>query len=213
MRPVGGVGLRDGAGSALLKSSRDRSRFSCRIQPGQSPDACEASKGTMRDMKKRTPHDVFIVHALALALLLLAIAAFVAENSIFEVLAGCRAESGFSVSGAPGSPAGKAQFPENADPIQSDRDATVAEGSCNVRVCDQNLQPVPGVVIRFCDAVCLQYATDAEGAISFVSPPARYNLKIVSVPQGYRFDADYEGLCDSSGEWVVIEIVKEPQCP
>ena len=167
----------------------------------------------MRDMKKRTLQGIEIIRVPKLAVLFLAIAAVLTGINTVEFIAGSRAESGFSVSGAPGSPAGEAQFPENADPIQSDRDATVAEGSCNVRVCDQNLQPVPGVVIRFCDAVCLQYATDAEGAISFVSPPARYNLKIVSVPQGYRFDADYEGLCDSSGEWVVIEIVKEPQCP
>ena len=164
-------------------------------------------------MKKRTLQGIEIVRVLKLAILFLAIAAVLTGVNTVEFTAGCRAEPGISVSAEPDSPAGEAQSPESVDSIRMDRDAAVAEGTCNVRVCDQNLQPVPGVVIRFCDAVCLQYATDGEGAISFVSPPARYNLKIVSVPQGYRFDADYEGLCDSSGEWVVIEIVNESQCP
>ncbi len=101
------------------------------------------------------------------------------------------------------------QFRGIVDYFTADHYDGTPAGAYNVYVCDQHGQPVPGVVVKFCDAACLLFTSDAEGMISFVGKPARYNLQIVSVPEGYGFDASFEGVCDGAGDWVIVEVVKE----
>ena len=93
------------------------------------------------------------------------------------------------------------------DSLSERRDDAPA-GAFNVAVRDQYGQPVPGAVVQFCDTACQLYTTDSEGLICFTGRPARYNIHVVSVPEGYSCDASQDAVCDGSGEWVIVEVVK-----
>lgn len=99
-----------------------------------------------------------------------------------------------------------ARGPANVAP---DGDGGTPGGVYNVVARDQDGQPVPGVAVTFCDVTCQRYVTDAQGVISFTGAPARYSLKIAGAPEGYGWDADFDAVCDGSGEWVVVPVVRE----
>ena len=89
------------------------------------------------------------------------------------------------------------------------RDGGTTEGVYNVIALDQDGNPVPGVGVVFCDVACQRYTTDAEGVISFTGKPARYSLTIAAVPEGYSFDAAFEAVCDGSGAWATVQVVRD----
>ena len=83
-------------------------------------------------------------------------------------------------------------------------------GAFNVYVCDQDQNPVPGVNISFCtDATCDLRTSDENGIISFAGRPESYHLQILTVPEGFSFDADFEATCDGSGEWAIVQVSKD----
>ena len=84
-------------------------------------------------------------------------------------------------------------------------------GCYNVCARDQYGDPVPGVVVRFCDEACRLYTTDDEGIITFTGRPVRYNVQVQKMPEGYSCDMSFEAVCDGSGEWVVIEAIRDAQ--
>ncbi len=100
-------------------------------------------------------------------------------------------------------------FRVTANDFPDAADGATPEGVYNVVARDQYGQPVPGVAVTFCDVTCRRYVTDAEGVIRFTGAPARYNLQISGAPEGYSFDAAFDAVCDGSGEWVVVEVVRE----
>ena len=105
--------------------------------------------------------------------------------------------------------ANEAQFRRIVDYFTADHYDGTPAGAYNVYVCDQDGQPVPGVVLKFCDTACQLYTSDAEGIIAFVGRPVRYSIQIVRVPDGYGCDASFEAVCDGSGEWVIVQVAKE----
>ena len=108
-----------------------------------------------------------------------------------------------------GSFVSEAQFRGLVDYYLSERYDGTAPGVFNVYTCDQDGEPVPGVVVQFCDTACRLYTSDSDGIISFTGKPARYSLHIQSVPEGYSYDESFEAVCDGSGEWVFVEIAKQ----
>lgn len=108
-----------------------------------------------------------------------------------------------------GSFASEAQFREIVEHFLNEHYDGTPVGAFNVSVRDQYGQPVPGVVIQFCDTACRAYTTDSEGVIGFTGKPVRYNIHIVRVPEGYSCDPSFDAVCDGSGEWVIVEVVKE----
>ncbi len=98
---------------------------------------------------------------------------------------------------------------EVADGFPGAVDGVTPEGVYNVVARDQDGQPVPGVAVTFCDVTCKRYVTDAQGVIRFTGEPVRYNLQISGVPEGYSYDAAFDAVCDGSGEWVVVPVVRE----
>lgn len=94
--------------------------------------------------------------------------------------------------------------------LSEDYDGTPAT-LYNVYVCDQDENPVPGVYVNFCtDTTCEPRVSDENGAICFVADPASYHLKILKVPEGYSFDADFEAECDDAPDaWTLVEVTRD----
>lgn len=77
--------------------------------------------------------------------------------------------------------------------------------SFNLLIRDQKQQPVSGVVMYFYgEAGSRTCTSDLNGVITFAGKPARYHFQILSVPEGYSYDRDYEGVCD--GGWVSVQV-------
>lgn len=77
--------------------------------------------------------------------------------------------------------------------------------SYNLLIRNQKQQPVSGVVMYFYgDAGSRTCTSDSDGVITFAGKPALYHFQILSVPEGYSYDRNYEGICD--GGWVTVQV-------
>ncbi len=69
----------------------------------------------------------------------------------------------------------------------------------------EGYEDVTGVVITFCtDTTCVPVTSAEEGAAIFHGPPARYHVKILSVPEGWALSGDAEWDTEPYGQifWV-----------
>ena len=83
----------------------------------------------------------------------------------------------------------------------------------NVYVCDQDEHPVPGAVISFCtDETCLPMTSADDGTISFTDKPASYHLQVLKLPEGCSIDEGFEATCEGDGEWVIVQVNRDPSC-
>ncbi len=61
-----------------------------------------------------------------------------------------------------------------------------SEGVYRIRVVDDDMEPVEGVMVQFCsDVSCKLGKTDQEGIATFDDPPAVYEVHILKAPDGY----------------------------
>lgn len=83
----------------------------------------------------------------------------------------------------------------------------------NVYVCDQDEHPVPGATISFCtDETCLPLSTDDSGIISFAAKPETYHLQVLKLPEGCSVEDGFEAECTGNGEWVIVQVQRDPGC-
>lgn len=89
---------------------------------------------------------------------------------------------------------------EYADPEPAEESAPQAY---IIHAVDQYGDPVPGVYVNFCtDTACALAAADENGLIAFDGAPDDYHVQLLSVPEGYRFDEDFELYTGRAyGEW------------
>ena len=74
-----------------------------------------------------------------------------------------------------------------------------------LHVTDQYGEAVPGVMVSFCtDAACVAETADDNGVITFNGEAEDYHVQILKVPEGYRFDKEFELRTGEKKEFVVI---------
>ncbi|MBR1821180.1 MAG: TlpA family protein disulfide reductase [Clostridia bacterium] len=77
-------------------------------------------------------------------------------------------------------------------------------------VLDQNGDPVPGVWLNFCtDTFCQPCVSDENGFIAFASAPDAYHVQILKAPEGYSFDADFDGATPAASCRFGIQVTKK----
>lgn len=72
-----------------------------------------------------------------------------------------------------------------AKPTGLPADGTV---TYTVKVEDESGAPVAGAVVQWCLDVCSPGVTDAEGLARYTAPEAAYEVKLLSVPEGFAAD-------------------------
>jgi len=74
-----------------------------------------------------------------------------------------------------------------------------------LHVVDQDGAPVPDVAVNFCtDTTCTMLQSDESGTISFDGKPDAYHIQVLSAPEDYSFDPDYELTTGRAyGEWLL----------
>ena len=83
------------------------------------------------------------------------------------------------------------------------------EGVYTVTVVDQDGTPVPGVYVNFCtDETCQPVQSDENGVITFTGEPDAYHLQILTVPEGYGFEADFEAYIGPEPGALTIEVTR-----
>lgn len=88
--------------------------------------------------------------------------------------------------------------------------ATVTEDVYTVTVVDQDGAPVPGAYVNFCtDETCQPVQSDENGVITFEGEPNAYHLQILTVPEGYSFDADFEAYIGPEPGALTIEVTRD----
>ena len=61
-----------------------------------------------------------------------------------------------------------------------------ADGMYRVRIVDDDMKPVEGVIVQYCsDDTCKMAVTDKDGIMTFNDPPAEYEVHVLKVPEGY----------------------------
>ena len=79
--------------------------------------------------------------------------------------------------------------PETTIPPKPEADAQET-ATYIIAVVDQNGEAVPGVAVSFCTADNCDFAvSDDQGIITYEGAPYRYHIDILSVPDGYSFEA------------------------
>ena len=82
---------------------------------------------------------------------------------------------------------------------------TAEKTSYAIYVIDQNGDPVPGVMVNFCnDQACTMAAGDEKGVISFDGAPEDYHIQVLKVPEGYSVDPAFEMQTGNRNEFVLI---------
>lgn len=80
----------------------------------------------------------------------------------------------------------------------------------NIKIVDQEGNPVEGVMLQVCDDIlCQVYVSDAEGYCTFSLEPNIYDLHILNVPEGYSIDAlKGESITYMFGGTIEMEVIK-----
>ena len=66
-------------------------------------------------------------------------------------------------------------------------------GAYEIKVVDQNGNPVEGVMANLCDdSMCNMVKSDDKGVMTFNGKPYAYHITILKVPEGYSFDSKEE---------------------
>lgn len=62
-----------------------------------------------------------------------------------------------------------------------------------VKVVDEKLNPVSGVMIQICKDTCIPMVTDSEGIASFnIEVTAEHKLSVLNCPEGYVYTGEAE---------------------
>lgn len=79
-----------------------------------------------------------------------------------------------------------------------------------IRVVDQNGDPVSGAVVNFCtDDACTPAQSDGDGVITFEGAPQAYHLQILTLPEGYRFDAEDDLYTEPTYSAMTLEVTRD----
>ncbi len=81
-----------------------------------------------------------------------------------------------------------------------------------VTVKDQDGNAVPAVMVQICKDACIPARTDENGVATFVIDEitSEHKLSVMSVPEGYSFDAEEIYLEDGMTEYT-LEITKDAE--
>ena len=77
-------------------------------------------------------------------------------------------------------------------------------------VCDQDMEPVPGVYVSYCtDTACELCTSDGNGMILYFGAPGEaYHLQILKTPTGYSF-GDEGDFYAREGRWSIILVDRD----
>lgn len=75
-------------------------------------------------------------------------------------------------------------------------------------VVDQNGDPVPGAVVKFCtDESCVPVTADEAGKLSYSAAPQVYHVEVLSVPEGYEAP-EGELLTEAASQSLTLTVTK-----
>ena len=99
--------------------------------------------------------------------------------------------------------------PETTIPPKPEADAQET-ASYIIAVVDQNGEAVPGVAVSFCTADNCDFAvSDDQGIITYEGAPISYHIDILSVPDGYSFEALDDVYTDTDSSSMTMTITKD----
>ena len=85
-----------------------------------------------------------------------------------------------------------------------------AKQTYTVSFTDQNGDPVPGVRATFCtDTACDMTVSDGQGMTVYEAPAYRYHINIISVPEGYSFDAGQDYYTEEESSALTVAVTKD----
>ncbi len=77
---------------------------------------------------------------------------------------------------------------------------------------EEGYEDVTGVVVTFCtDTTCVPVTSAEQGAATFNGPPARYHVKIITVPAGWKLNGDAEWDTELYGQIFWVPFTKAEQ--
>ena len=110
-------------------------------------------------------------------------------------------------------------FASAAETAPVDAAASEAEGSApgyRIAVTDQDGKGVAGVYLNFCSdaqGTCMMGQTDENGEVFYEVIEDIYHIQLLSVPEGYSFDREFEVYTEDHspepGEVIAVTIQKD----
>ena len=79
-----------------------------------------------------------------------------------------------------------------------------------VKVIDQNGDPVPECSVGFClETGCVPVECDENGVAIYEAEPAEYHVKVIDAPEGYDYPDDTDVYTVKETSSIVLTITKE----